>query len=153
VPTWQFFSGIETDTREQRVYRHPSDTHSITLTRHKGLRARVTTEDRAFDVRGHGNFMWPRFSLVEQDRLLWSLSAGSPLRNVYTLETAAAGPWRIKTPFFNVRVSGQSSNAASLEGRIARTRDQWLFSFEGIEPPTELIVAVAFLHRLSYFHT
>jgi hypothetical protein len=153
VRTWQYFSGICPMTREQRVFRHPSETHGITLNRHKGLRARVTAEDRAFDIRGHGSFLWPSFSLVEQDHLHWRLSVRSPLRNTYALETASSGPWRIKTPLFNVLVSGQSGDGASLEGCIARTRDQWVFSFDGIEPPTELVVAVAFVHRLSYFHT
>jgi hypothetical protein len=152
VRMWQYLSRIETETREQRVYRCPSGVPQIELTSGKGVSARVFIGDRVFDIKSTGNLFWPKFALFEGDERLWNLASRSLFRNSYVLKTSASDEWCIKTPFFNVSVSGTSIKGPSLEGCIARFRNEWLFSFSGIEPSPDLVVAVAFLHRFSYFH-
>lgn len=153
MSTWQYLSSIEAHPGQQGVYRLPNETPDIRITPGEEAHACATGDGRFLDIRTSGNFMRLRFELFEQQRLLWSLSARSVLRKAYALETATGERWDFKTPFFNVSVVGRSGNGGTLQGRIARSRREWLFSVFGTSPAMELIVAVACLHRLSYFHT
>ncbi len=94
-----------------------------------------------------------RYAMRRNGELVWMLSVRSIVRNRHSLVLANGDSWTFDTPFFWWQnLTGAASGAPRLlGGLVVSTKTVWVMYIEPGRDTSDLLAAVAFLHR-QYWH-
>jgi len=100
-------------------------------------------------IRAEGLAPGLRYTMRRDGGLLWTMSVRSIFRDRYALERVEGDRWAIRTPsFLRLTVTGASGGAPRLLGDVgSEGMWAWWFWVEPGRDTTDLLAAVAFLHR------
>lgn len=119
-------------------------------------RFRYSPRVRVLDADGHeqglirpeGLVPGVRYVMHRDGQLVWTLSVRSIVRKHHVLELTHGDSWTIDTPFFWWQhLTGTTLGAPRLFGGIGPHWSIWIMRIEPGRDTSDLLAAVAFLHR------
>jgi hypothetical protein len=104
-------------------------------------------------IRPEGLPPYVKYAMHRNGNLVWSLSVRSVFRRRHALELGNGDSWTFHTPFFWWQdLTGTTCGMPRLVGRVGSEMWLWLVWIEPGNDTSELLSAVAFLHR-QWFHS
>jgi hypothetical protein len=134
------------------VFRRGETAPCLALTRDSNGTVAVVdaVEGQIGIIRTERRFLLPKYAMYRGTTIVWTLAVRSVFRSRHTVEIAGDTTWRVTTPFFSVRLAGDTADGARLLGRVGERTYEWLWLVEPGKDSDAFLSALAFMHRQWY---